>query len=143
MQNLDSTCCKYRLSPNDPLPRPAHPLKPPGQIPTFPMNLSRSTFLLRYRTCHLQQMAVGQNPVPLINIKIGGTCMFIRPKMEPYVVTHDQIGNPRGRYPPPPPGSLANRARTLNPNRVYRGPGGALALRGALPEGAGLAVDAA
>ena len=29
-------------------------------------------------------MAVGRNPVPLVNIKIGGKWMFIHPKMEPY-----------------------------------------------------------
>ena len=31
-------------------------------------------------------MAVGQNPVPLVSIKIGGKWMFIHPKMgSPYV----------------------------------------------------------
>ena len=30
---------------------------------------------------HLGHMAVGQNPVPLVNIKIGGKWMFIQPKM--------------------------------------------------------------
>ena len=29
------------------------------------------------------EMAVGQNPVPLVNIKIGGKWMFIHPKVEP------------------------------------------------------------
>ena len=29
-------------------------------------------------------MAVGQNPVPLVKIKIGGTWVFICPKMEAY-----------------------------------------------------------
>ena len=28
-------------------------------------------------------LAVGQNPVPLINIKIGGKWMFMHPKVEP------------------------------------------------------------
>ena len=31
----------------------------------------------------LTDLAVGQNPVPLVNIKLGGTWVFIRPKMEP------------------------------------------------------------
>ena len=38
-----------------------------------------------------EQMAVGQNPVPLVNIKIGGTRAFIRPKMEAWVMTHTQM----------------------------------------------------
>ena len=28
-------------------------------------------------------LAVGQNPEPLVNIKLGGKWMFIHPKMEP------------------------------------------------------------
>ena len=36
-------------------------------------------------------MAVGQNPVPLVNIKIGGKWMFIHPKMEPLVMPHGHI----------------------------------------------------
>ena len=35
----------------------------------------------RYATLE-SHVAVGQNPVPLVNIKIGGTWVFIRPKME-------------------------------------------------------------
>ena len=31
---------------------------------------------------------MGQNPVPLVNIKIGGKWMFIHPKMEPEVLPH-------------------------------------------------------
>ena len=33
-------------------------------------------------------LAVGQNPVPLVNIKIGGTWVFTHPKMEPLIITH-------------------------------------------------------
>ena len=36
----------------------------------------------------LQDMAVGQNPALLVNIKIGGKWMFIHPKMEPLVMPH-------------------------------------------------------
>ena len=36
-------------------------------------------------------MAVGQNPVPLVNINIGGKLMFIHPKMEPYIIPHGQM----------------------------------------------------
>ena len=36
-------------------------------------------------------MAVGQNPVPLVNIKIGGKWMFIHPKLEPLVMPHGQM----------------------------------------------------
>ena len=36
-------------------------------------------------------MAVGQNPVPLVNIKIGGAWVFIRPNMEAYVTTHGHM----------------------------------------------------
>ena len=36
-------------------------------------------------------MAVGQNPV-LVNIKIDGAWLFIRPKMEAYVMTHGHMG---------------------------------------------------
>ena len=42
-------------------------------------------------------MDVGQNPVPLVNIKIGGTWVFIRPKMEAQLMTHGHIGSPTGR----------------------------------------------
>ena len=38
-------------------------------------------------------MAVGQNPVLLINIKTGGKWMFIHPKMEPLVMPHGQIAS--------------------------------------------------
>ena len=34
-------------------------------------------------THRLVHMAVGQNFVPLVNIKIGGKWMFVHPKMEP------------------------------------------------------------
>ena len=37
------------------------------------------------------ELAVGQNPLPLVNIKIGGKWMFIHPKMEPYAIPHGQI----------------------------------------------------
>ena len=30
------------------------------------------------------RLAVGQNPVPLVNIKIDGKWMFIHPNMQPY-----------------------------------------------------------
>ena len=36
-------------------------------------------------------MAVGRNPVPLVNIKIGGKWMFIHPKMEPWVMPHGRM----------------------------------------------------
>ena len=36
-------------------------------------------------------LAVGQNPVPLVNIKIGGKWMFIHPKMEPQVMPHGHL----------------------------------------------------
>ena len=48
-------------------------------------------------------MAVGQNPVPLVNIKIGGTWVFIRPKMEAYVMTHGHIGQVLGSSGDPGP----------------------------------------
>ena len=39
----------------------------------------------KWNNTHLNQchLAVGQNPVPLVNIKLGGKWMFIYPKMEP------------------------------------------------------------
>ena len=37
------------------------------------------------------KMAVGQNPVPLVNIKIGGKWRFIHPKLEPQVMPHGQM----------------------------------------------------
>ena len=36
-------------------------------------------------------MAVGQNPVPLVNINIGGKWMFIHPKMEPQGMPHGHV----------------------------------------------------
>ena len=36
-------------------------------------------------------MAVGQNPVPLVNIKTGGKWMCIHPKMEPEVMPHGHM----------------------------------------------------
>ena len=33
------------------------------------------------KSLHAGHMAVGQNPVPLVNIRIGGKWMFIHPKM--------------------------------------------------------------
>ena len=38
-------------------------------------------------------MAVGQNPIPLVNIK-GGKWMFIHPKMEPQVMPHGHMFDP-------------------------------------------------
>ena len=38
-------------------------------------------------------MAVGQNPVPLVNIKIGGTWVFIRTKMKALVLTHTHVSS--------------------------------------------------
>ena len=38
-----------------------------------------------------RDVAAGQNPVPLVNIKIGGTWVFIRPKMEAQVMTHGHV----------------------------------------------------
>ena len=38
-----------------------------------------------------QEMLMGQNPVPLVNIKIAGKWMFIHPNMVPLVLTHGQI----------------------------------------------------
>ena len=38
-------------------------------------------------------MAVGPNPVPLVNIKIGGKWMFIHPKLEPELMPHGHIAH--------------------------------------------------
>ena len=42
---------------------------------SLPLKQGRAPFVRTH-------MAVGQNPVPLVNIKIGGTWVFIRPKLE-------------------------------------------------------------
>ena len=50
-----------------------------------------------YRVLITTRTAVGQNPVPLMNIQIGGTWVFIRPKMEAWVMTlgHMALGIPQ------------------------------------------------
>ena len=37
------------------------------------------------------ELAVGQNPVPLVNINISDKWMFIHPKMKPYIMPHGQL----------------------------------------------------
>ena len=53
-----------------------------------PMKTNQKAVPPKKRHTHV---AVGQNPVPLVNIKIGRKWMFIHPKMEPKVMPHGHV----------------------------------------------------
>ena len=58
------------------------------------------------------KMAVGQNPVPLVNINIGGKWMFIHSKMEPEVLPHGKMRFPFSLVSPYNPSGLPKDSAT-------------------------------
>ena len=56
------------------------PTREPHIFPRVNLHLRRAG---RFDLATTWYLAAGQNPVPLVNTKVGGKWMFIHPKMEP------------------------------------------------------------